>query len=212
MRQSAGRGRRGRTWISEKGNLYCTRLGACATSPQISAQLSFVAALAVIEAFQETLAALAAAPERLTVKWPNDVLLDRRKISGILLESFSSRSAPLLAIGIGVNLVSHPSQTPFPATDIKAAGLDAPDPGAYLSVLASSLERLSRRWAREGFASIRHAWLARAAGLHEPLRVVLPHETIEGTFTGLSETGELLLTSDDGQCRAISAGDVFFEQ
>ncbi len=210
LRQSMGRGRRGRVWVSEPGNLFCTQLRACDTAPLKSAQLSFAAALAVIDALQETVPELAAQPERLEVKWPNDVLLDRRKVSGILLESFSAPPRPLLAIGIGVNLVSHPSATAFPATDVRAAGFFAPDQGLCLSALAASVERWSRIWATQGFAPIRRAWLARAAGLGRRINIVLPHETLEGTFADLSERGELLLACDDGQQRAISAGDVFF--
>jgi len=212
LRQSAGRGRRGRDWVSEKGNLFCTQLRLCDTPPLQSAQLSFVAALAVIEALQDSIPELALAPDRLQVKWPNDVLLDGRKISGILLESFSAPAMPLLAIGIGINLTSHPSGTPFPSTDILTAELNAPELCDCLSAVAASLEKWSQCWVREGFAPIRRAWLDRAARLHEKLTITLPHETLEGTFTDVSENGELLLEGEDRQVRAIAAGEVFFPE
>src|SRR5579871_3882892 len=116
--QTAGRGRRGRTWVSEPGNLYATLLLIDPAPPERAAQLSFVAALAVHDAI--TACARTLAPQ-LAFKWPNDVLLASAKTAGILIEAEGTR--PLtVAVGVGVNCRHHPAATEFPATDLAAAG------------------------------------------------------------------------------------------
>ena len=111
-RQSAGRGRRGRAWSSETGNLAATLLTVVHRPPAEAAQLTFVAALAVADLLDAY-----APPALVGIKWPNDVMLDGKKASGILLESGAHDSGGLwLAVGIGVNLAHAPSDTERPAT------------------------------------------------------------------------------------------------
>ena len=111
-RQSAGRGRRGREWSSETGNLAATLLTVVRRPPAEAAQLTFVAALAVADLLDAY-----APPALVSIKWPNDVMLDDRKASGILLESGAHDSGGLwLAVGIGVNLAHAPTNTERPAT------------------------------------------------------------------------------------------------
>src|ERR1700730_8885605 len=118
-RQSAGRGRRGRTWVSEPGNLYATLLVVDPAPVAASPQICFVAALALYDAVLDACAGLA--PARLKLKWPNDLLLDQAKVSGILVEGMTLVGGELaIAIGIGVNCAHHPVDTPFPANDFKA--------------------------------------------------------------------------------------------
>jgi BirA family biotin operon repressor/biotin-[acetyl-CoA-carboxylase] ligase len=204
--QTAGRGRRGRQWVSAKGNLYTTLLLRPETSAARAAELSFVAA----NAAAETLEVLGAGQP--LVKWPNDVLLGGSKIAGILLESSSGPDGGLawLAVGFGLNLAHAPKDTPYPATALAwHTGRAAPDPADVLPVLAQAWAGQYETWKRRGFAPVREAWLARAAGLGGPIIARLEGHELEGRFAGLDETGALLLETDTGAHR-ITAGEVFF--
>jgi BirA family biotin operon repressor/biotin-[acetyl-CoA-carboxylase] ligase len=197
-RQTAGRGRRGRTWATLDGNLAATLLLRPKAQP--AAQLSFAAALAVAE-----MAAHFAPQAPIMVKWPNDVLADGRKLAGILLEAGSD----WLAIGIGVNLAQFPEDTEFPATSLAALGASPPTPETALAVLAARFAHWQAVWEAQGFAPLRSAWLARAGDLGVAVRARLPHEECSGAFEGIDATGALLLRQPDG-VRAITAGEVFF--
>lgn len=205
--QTAGRGRRGRPWTSGDGNLFTTGLYRLDASPARAAQLSFAAALAVGD-----LAASLIEPERVRLKWPNDVLVEGRKLSGILLESGAHREGGLwLAVGIGVNLAHHPDDAERPATDLAShGGLISPDEAIQL--LSQRFDHWRTVWANEGFAPIREAWLSRAWGLGERCTARLEGETLEGVFADLAEDGALRLDLNDGRRRLVSAGDVFFPQ
>jgi len=202
--QSAGRGRRGNAWVSAPGNLYASLLLTEPSAPRDAPQLSFVAALAVHDALSRAAPPLAPA---LKVKWPNDLLLGGDKLAGILIEGESQPNFTV-AIGIGVNCVSHPSNTDHPATDLAAAGA-ARTPEQVLAALAPAMsERLAQWRSGQGFASVRADWLKRAAGIGEEIRVRLPERELAGRFRGLDEAGRLLLEGPDGT-ETVIAGDVF---
>jgi BirA family biotin operon repressor/biotin-[acetyl-CoA-carboxylase] ligase len=204
QRQDAGRGRRGNAWVSPPGNLYATLLLSEPSPPQSAPQLSFVAALALHDALSDGAPQLGPA---LRVKWPNDLLIGRAKLAGILIEG-ESEPAFGVAIGFGVNCVSHPSGTAYPATDLAAAGAVLP-PQTLHAALAQAMQRRLRQWARgDGFAATRADWLKRAAGLGETIRVRLPARELSGRFAGLDEVGRLQLEQPDGLL-PVSAGDVF---
>jgi BirA family biotin operon repressor/biotin-[acetyl-CoA-carboxylase] ligase len=206
-RQTAGRGRRGRAWDSPSGNLAATLL-LCPDRPASEcAQLSFVAALAA----SDMVATFVPSAET-RVKWPNDVLLDGRKVAGILLESVSGTAGKVawLAIGIGVNLVHHPADTLFPATSLAASGQPAPRPRDGLLHLAACFAKWYEIWRGDGFGPIRDAWLARAAGIGTRIQARLENGEASGMFEGIDETGALLLRESIGTVRAISAGEIFF--
>jgi len=204
-RQTAGRGRRGRAWASVQGNLHATGLFHLNASPAEAAQLSFAAALAAAETVEA-----ACEPERVRVKWPNDVLVDGRKIAGLLLESAPVSSGGLwLAVGVGINLAWAPDDAERPATSLLAEG-GRLDVESALARLSARFDAWRARWAGEGFAPIRDAWLARAYGLGDPCEVRLDHETLHGRFADLEADGSLRLELRDGGRRSISAGDVFF--
>jgi BirA family biotin operon repressor/biotin-[acetyl-CoA-carboxylase] ligase len=204
-RQSAGRGRRGRTWISPPGNLAATLLLRPEKAAGECAQLSFVAAIAAADM-------IAAHTGDVAVKWPNDVLAGGRKIAGILLEAETAQgtATPWLAIGIGVNLAHFPPGTEFPATSLAALGATPPPPREALTALAANLAKWYDIWRADGFAPIRDAWLARAGGLGARIRARLQNEEASGVFEGLDETGALLLNQGHGRVRTIAAGEVFF--
>ncbi len=202
--QSAGRGRRGSAWESPPGNLYATFLLTEPSAPPDAPQLSFVAALALHDAVSF------AAPQLgplLKVKWPNDLLLGVKKLAGILIEG-ESKPVFAAAIGIGVNCVSHPPDTAYPATDLAAASAHVMPEQLFASLAAAMQQRLGQWQGGQGFASIRADWLKRAAGIGESIRVRLPERELSGRFRGLDEAGRLLVEGPDGVA-SVTAGEVF---
>lgn len=201
--QSAGRGRRGRTWASPPGNLYATVLLPNPSPPARAPELSFVAALAVHDAIG------AVAPGcRPMLKWPNDVLLDGRKCAGILVEGRSAGDAFTVAVGVGVNCADHPAATAHPATDLAAAGFDVPPERLFPELARAFARRLAQWQEGRGFAAIRADWTARADALGGAVRVRLPDRDLAGTFRGLDEGGRLVLEGADGTREIVAAGDV----
>jgi BirA family biotin operon repressor/biotin-[acetyl-CoA-carboxylase] ligase len=205
--QTAGRGRRGRSWETGYGNLAATYLVRTGKPPGEAAQVSFVAALAVAD-----LAAAYVPASLVTLKWPNDPLIAGRKAAGILVESGPHPAGGLwLAVGCGVNLATPPEAADRPATAF-AEHIDAapPKPAEALQVLAGSFERWRSLWERAGFPPIAQAWTAKAHGLGQPCTARLPNESIAGIAEGLDPDGALRLRTTAGAIRRITAGDVFF--
>jgi BirA family biotin operon repressor/biotin-[acetyl-CoA-carboxylase] ligase len=208
-RQTAGRGRRGRTWTSPEGNLYCSLLLRPTCPVSTAPQLCFVTAVAVAHA----LATILDAGSDVRCKWPNDVIVHGRKVAGILLESATEAEGELawVIIGIGVNVASHPVsiESAMPASSLHAegAGNDV-TPRAVLDLCLDRLEHWLGIWAGQGFDVVRKEWKARAFGLHDQVLVNLETETLTGVFVDLDTDGALLLRSADG-IRRVAAGDVF---
>lgn len=201
VEQSAGRGRRGRPWLSPAGNLHCSVLLDPGEDPAAAPQLAFVAALALRDALAEL-----AVTGDFRVKWPNDILCNGAKIAGMLLE----RVGALIILGVGVNIVAFPENALFPATCLRKLGSGANEE----DVLSGFCTRLGARydqWRREGFAPIREAWLAVAAGLGREITARLADETVlQGVFAGLDRDGALQLAGEGGAIHRVLAGDVFF--
>jgi BirA family biotin operon repressor/biotin-[acetyl-CoA-carboxylase] ligase len=205
--QTAGRGRRGRGWHSPPGNLYVSLILRPDCTVDQAAQLGFAAALAVGQALRVIRPAL----EGLSYKWPNDVLLNRRKLAGILLESETAMPARLafLVLGVGVNLMTSPQGTEFPATSVAEEGFGVISPALMLEAFVREFERWKSRWRAQGFAPVRTAWLAAAAiPSGGPMRVRLEAAILQGRFRGIDHEGNLLLDCA-GECRRITAGEVF---
>ena len=202
--QSGGRGRRGRVWVSPVGNLYATLMLTDPGPARAAPQLGFVAALALHDA------AVAAAPalaSRLALKWPNDLLCAGRKIAGILIEGEGNPVA--VAIGIGVNCRHHPDATELPATDFAAEGADV-DAATLFRHLVEAMQARVTLWNRGGgFAAVRAAWLSRALGLGQPIRVRLAEREMTGRFETIDDAGRLVLRTAKGEVEAVAAGDVF---
>lgn len=206
--QTAGRGRRGRGWETPVGNLAATCLFITDKPAAEAAQVSFVAALAVSD-----LARAIAPKARVALKWPNDLLVEGGKASGILVESGPRDGGLWLAVGIGVNLVHAPpfapgmTVTPIAFSEVVPA---PPTPGEAISILAEAFERWRSLWIAGGFAPIAAAWTDRAHGLGAPCTARLPAETVSGVAEGLDADGALRLRLASGEVRRITAGDVFF--
>lgn len=193
------------------GNFGATLVMRPSGTPQEAAQRSFVAALALADA----LALVAGPGVAITLKWPNDVLLNGGKIAGILLESAGQGGAVShLAIGIGVNLAEAPPAAALepgahpPVSLLGETGIRIP-PEEFLAPLANAFARWERQLRIYGFGPIRTAWLARAARIGQRITARTGTDAIEGTFETLAEDGALILVTAQGR-RAIPAADVYF--
>jgi BirA family transcriptional regulator, biotin operon repressor / biotin---[acetyl-CoA-carboxylase] ligase len=205
LEQSQGRGRQGKVWASPPGNFYASIVLRPATKPEAAAQLGFAAALAVREACLDFVPDAA-----ISLKWPNDVLLAGRKLAGILLESQMRGDGRIdwLVVGIGINLVTYPLATEYPATALSAEGL-AVAPEAMLRAVARRFLAWYQRWCEQrDFEALREAWLRYAHGIGATLRVRQPNGQLSGRFAGLDGDGALLLDTAEGR-RRVEAGEVF---
>lgn len=205
--QTAGRGRRGRAWSTERGNLAATLLTMTDRPAGEAAQLSFVAALAACD-----LADTCLGPGAARLKWPNDVLVHGKKAVGILVESGSRPDGRLwLAVGVGVNLKHAPSDVERPATAFAEhmAG-PPPQPRVALEVLGAAFERWRTAWTTQGFPPIAAGWSERATGIGQRCEARLPNRVITGVAEGLDPDGALRLRLDGGGVERVTAGDVFF--
>jgi len=207
--QTMGRGRRGRTWESPNGNIYASLLYGIDCDLAAASGLSFVAALAV----RDTVADILQAPDRVSCKWPNDILVEGRKISGILLETAGpGHGMPShVIIGIGINVSHHPEDSLYPATDLNGEAGRKIAREQVTENLMLSLAHWISRWESSGFPPIRKAWKACAHGVGEDIVVRLPGEELCGRFVDLDKAGALILEFD-GKRRHITAGDIFFTQ
>lgn len=205
--QAAGRGRRGRTWSTQEGDLAATLLMTTDLAAAEAAQVSFLAALAAAD-----LAETCLGPGVARLKWPNDVLVHGRKAVGVLVESGARPDRRLwLAVGVGVNLARHPDDVERPATSFaEHMATPPPEPRPALEMLAARFESWRALWAAQGFGPIAAAWTARAYGLGRICEARLADRTISGVAEGLDQDGALRLRLDDGSVERITAGDVFF--
>ena len=205
LEQTAGRGRRGRVWVSPRGNLYASLILRPDCPAGRAAQLGFVTALALGDALRAKLPAIAG----LSYKWPNDVLLRGQKLAGILLESEMGvgRDAAFVIVGVGVNLVSFPREVDFPATSLSNEGLDPPPPSVLLEEFTRHFRSWLQRWRMAGFAPVRLAWRAQAMSIGDLIRVRLEATTLHGRFLDIDDEGALLLETPVERQR-ISAGEI----
>ena len=203
--QTAGRGRRGREWVSATGNLTASLVFTAAVTPAVAATLGFVASLAVLETCR-----VLAPDADLSVKWPIDVLADGGKIAGLLLESEPYRHGLAIVIGFGVNVASAPEGMAFPVSSLRGLG--------HRVTVDEVYSRLTDAWVAGadlwdhglGFNAVRNDWLAQAAGIGQAISVRMGDRVDSGIFETLDEQGRLILRKKDGMIRVVSAGDVYF--
>jgi len=198
--QQGGRGRHGRSWVSPSGNLYASTLVRLRPDDPAPHTLAMVAAVALDELLQAYVPS-----ERLTIKWPNDLLVDGAKISGILLE----RVDDSVVVGIGVNLARHPTDIDRLATSLAALGLASPDPADFIVDLASGFARCLAIWRGEGLAAILRRWQARSHVHGTALSVGSGAHRTDGLYDGVDADGALRLRLADGRVHIVHAGDVF---
>lgn len=210
-RQTSGRGRMGREWVSAEGNLFVSVLLSPDCDLATCPQLSFVAAVAAAE----TLAGIVPEGEEITCKWPNDILLNGRKLGGILLESFTTpdlvRDRQWVAVGVGINVDSYPEHVMFPASCLRQAGVEIISAKIVLSRFVFNFIHQYDAWVQSGFKQVQKAWMGRAYKIGHPVEVIVGEKQIDGVFEGIDTAGRLLVRQDSGAITGIAAGDVFYK-
>jgi BirA family biotin operon repressor/biotin-[acetyl-CoA-carboxylase] ligase len=214
--QTAGRGRRSRPWIAPRGNLASSILEVMDVSPGSAATLGFTAGLALEAALRRvsieaSLRSAGSDRMKFALKWPNDVLAGKEKLAGILLEAEAVANHGLaVVVGIGTNVVAAPDGTPTPATSLAALGVHVAAEDLF-SELSNAWVEFRQIWDDgRGFGEIRRLWLARAAGLGQPVSVQTGRSVVQGTFDNLDEAGCMIVRTPAGEQVSISAGDVYF--
>lgn len=215
-KQTEGRGRNGRSWESPAGGLYASLLLRPGKNPAQIAQLSFVAAVSAHKALASILCdgvasgEVRAADADIRLKWPNDILLNGRKLGGILLESsIEGGKVDWVILGLGVNIERYPEGCEFPATSLAAAGVTGISAKIVLSRFLYSFAEDYAVWSREGFTPFRQLWLHQASFLGELIQARTESGTQEGIFEDLDEEGALVLRTRQGEIHRITCGDVF---
>ncbi|TWG53605.1 biotin--[acetyl-CoA-carboxylase] ligase [Aminobacter sp. J44] len=220
-RQLSGRGRRGRAWETPEGNLAATLLVVPDFDIKYAATLGFVAGLALSDALNAVFPNAGArvgldggtllGEGRFTLKWPNDVLAEGAKLSGILLESTMLEGRRFaVAIGIGVNVVAHPEGLPYPATSLAQLGANCDAETLFLALSDAWLEN-ERLWnGGLGLSAIRERWIARAAGLGSEVAVKIEGRVVRGIFETIDDECRFVIREHDGGIVTVAAGDVHF--
>lgn len=207
-RQTGGRGRRGRPWISERGNLYASLLLIDPAPMERLASLPLAIAVAVHQAVRNVLPPGA---EPLEVKWPNDILIGRKKTCGILVEGERLADGHhAVVIGIGINVSIMPDNPIYPVTCLRDQGSAASPEELFAHLFASMAEVLDIWNEGQGIAEVTARWRAVACGIGEKITVNLADRSISGYFAGIDDNGLLMLDTATGRMMPIAAGDVFF--
>ncbi len=213
QRQTAGRGRLGRDWVSPTGNFHGTALFPYSGPLESAALACYAAGLAVIDACERLLGR----NQGLSLKWPNDVLADGAKVAGVLIETGAGQAAIgqggkrelWMSIGIGVNLNYAPEITGRPATSLAAlANIERIDPADLAPHLDAALRSEIASLLQDGFAPIRLRWLDRAAFMHQRVVTGTPESPILGVMRDLDAEGSLVLELEDGSRRKVRTGEV----
>ncbi|MEG8099332.1 biotin--[acetyl-CoA-carboxylase] ligase [Candidatus Liberibacter brunswickensis] len=205
-RQTDGRGRMKKKWVSDKGNIYSSLLLIDSISKDYLTLLPFAIAVAV----HSTISSVLPIGADVKIKWPNDLLVSQRKISGILIETLKLENGlHAIIIGIGLNFSHSPSNNPYPVTSLKEEGccLDLKDVfPVFFQDIAKMLNALKKDKGRE---EIMKTWRFCAHGIGNLITVNLPHGFTEGRFAGVDDLGYLLLEEETGCIRKICTGDIF---
>lgn len=190
-------------WDSRAGNLFCSILLRPEIEPAQSGQYSFLSAVAL----NRTLSNVVNDSHAVKNKWPNDVLVDGKKIAGILLEAVLDESAlDAMILGVGVNITHAPEDKIF----VNALTATPERAESFLSAFLSQLAEVLDEYDREGFAGLREEWLDQALSLHQPIKVRLPGSVLDGVFEGLEADGALRLRLANNDIKVIHSGEVFF--
>ena len=206
-KQNKGRGRLNRNWESPIGNLYFSLTLQPKIAIEKTSQISFVAVcalqIAVEKIFQQQNIVV-----KIQNKWPNDLLIDQKKVAGILLESkISNKICDFVILGIGVNINSNPTQTLFPSTNIKKFFCEI-SASKMLEFFLEEFEDLYENWLNFGFKNIRNLWHKNAYNLNSQIRINLGNSYAEGIFQEIDEEGNLVIKNHNNETKKISFGDV----
>jgi BirA family biotin operon repressor/biotin-[acetyl-CoA-carboxylase] ligase len=193
-KQNSGRGRHGREWSSPEGNLYISFLREAEDkkNQNIFAPV-FIVAIAIAT----------------SIKWPNDILINKSKIAGILIENIHLLdNSNVLNIGFGINIVSNPTNTLYPSTNLNVQGVNT-NSKDVIKIFFKNLKILEEIYIRKGINEIYKMWGLLAHKIGEPISVKIGEKKIFGNFNGLNKDGGLLILDDTGIEKVVMAGDVF---
>lgn len=208
QKQSGGRGRRGRAWVSEPGNLYASLLLIDPASPEDLSSLPLAVAVAVYDAIRRV---LPHSDSDVAIKWPNDILIDRSKVSGILIEAeILPDGRRALAVGIGINIRHIPDNPLYPVTSLVDKGASCTAEELFAHLFETMAAALALWDGGRGVARVMQAWRGAACGIGEKITVNFPDRSIQGLFAGIDDRGLLMLDTGAGHVVPVAAGDVFF--
>ena len=206
-KQNKGRGRVDRKWESPIGNLYFSLVLQPKIAVEKISQISFVAICALQMAVEKTFKSQKIVA-KIQNKWPNDLLIEQKKVAGILLESkISNENCEFVILGIGLNINSNPHHTIFPATNLKEFLCEI-SPLKILETFLEEFESLYENWLNFGFENIRNLWHKNAYNLHSKIIINLDKSKIEGVFQEIDKAGNLIIKTDDNLIKKITFGDV----
>lgn len=197
--QSGGKGRMGRSWTSPPGNLYFSLVLKSQKSIAEISQISFLSAVSMglaISEFDQKKTDEA----KINYKWPNDILIDGKKVAGILLE----KDSDFVVVGIGVNINSHPQNISYPACNLENRGFLVNQEN-LLKKFLDNFSDLYQKWQNFGFTPIRNLWLARAYNLGKEININLPEKSLLGVFKDLDKNGNLIISSANTEIIISSA-------
>lgn len=220
LKQTAGRGRRGRQWETPHGNLAASLLVVPDADPSVTATLGFVAGVALNNALRTALPAAAIRTgidgadghnTRIALKWPNDVLADGAKLAGILLEAHARPDGRMgIVIGFGVNVVAAPEGLPYPATSLEKLGTGLKAEPLFAALSDAWVDAVEVWNSGRGVAEILTLWRAAAAGIGAEVAVNRDGDIVRGIFETIDDTGRLIVRANDNSRITITAGDVHF--
>ena len=210
LKQTNGRGRRGKKWLSGDKDFTASLLTYPTINEEHFSLISYVAGIALYEAVVK----IGVSKNDLTLKWPNDLLLNRKKIGGILLErahTTLNKNQPLV-VGFGLNLVSFPNQNQLDkdalqAESLKNSGFGISEPSVFLRTLMRSYNKWNNIFNHGGFLGLREAFLERSFSIGQKIKVKTINNASYGSFFGITKNGSLMLQTPNG-IEFITAGDV----
>jgi BirA family biotin operon repressor/biotin-[acetyl-CoA-carboxylase] ligase len=198
--QTAGRGRLGRRWYSPSGaNLYCSLSWPTQATQQLRPALSLAVAVIVVKAIERCIG-----PNKITLKWPNDILFDGRKLAGILIEQNQNASV----IGIGLNIAFPPDQVTDAWIDLQEIAQTPISRNQLAGVLINELLIHLPIFMSEGFSYFIQAWREYDGFTATNISIVTPTETYLGIMQGINELGQLILKEATGELRYFDTGEV----
>ncbi len=200
--QTGGRGRYGNDWVSPKGNLYMS-LVCQVSSFEVAGQYAFLTAVALEAAIQSV---SENGVSGISLKWPNDVLINKKKLAGILLETEERNGEIYLIIGVGVNLISSPDY----ATNLNHELNQLIETKTMLDSFIFSFKKMQKTFEKKGFLAVKNKWLEKACGIGKHINVRLQNNNMNGIFAGIDDNGALLLKDSDGSITHVTSGEVFF--
>lgn len=207
-KQTAGKGQKGRKWESIPGNLHASLLLQSELDMNRLKELSFLTAVVLHKTISHFVKKLNAPKIDIKLKWPNDVLVDGKKLAGILLESTRINDINYIIIGVGVNTHFLPKIKNIPVTSMLNEGLIIRDPMDFLNQFIIDFYSRFEKWKSENsFVNIKKEWQKNAYRLNEMVTLDDDVQKISGTFTGINDEGAICIMAPDGQVKSFSAGD-----